>query len=300
MATKKYVGDGLMRNLVVRKSRPLLTLWASQLSLYAFRLLDVYLTKIDIHDEASRTVIFYKQELEQILDVDRIRTEELDKILDTLLEKVQIVDKINGIKAKIKINLFETATTLEDENGVKMVKMECTQTAKKYFFNIEQIGYLKYRLKHITPLKSRYSYVLFTFLESNRFRPQFEIKLEKLKKFLRCDKEEEYKGFKRFNDKVLKKAKKELEEKISYKFTYKTIKTGRNVTSIWFELAEFPYAEMNILPSTASENKKTKHFARKNKPLAEFENKSLDFDIRKLIKNRLLEDEDITLEDIRG
>ena len=47
-------------------------------------------------------------------------------------------------------------------------------------------------------------------------------------------------------------------------------------------------------------NKETKHFARKNKPLAEFENKSLDFNIRKLIKNRLLEDEDITLEDIRG
>lgn len=47
-------------------------------------------------------------------------------------------------------------------------------------------------------------------------------------------------------------------------------------------------------------NKETKHFARKNKPLAEFENKSLDFDIRKLIKNRLLEDEDITLENIRG
>ena len=240
MIKKMGKKDELMAELIVQKSRPLLTLWASQLSLYAFRLLDVYLTKIDMHDEASRTVVFYKQELEQILDVDRIRTEELDKILDTLLDKVQIVDKINGIKAKIKINLFETATTLEDETGVKMVKMECTQTAKKYFFNIEQIGYLKYKLKHITPLKSRYSYVLYTFLESNRFRPKFEIKIEKLKKILRCEKEEQYKEFKRFNDKVLKKAKDELEKKISYKFTYKTIKTGRNVTSIWFELAEFP------------------------------------------------------------
>lgn len=47
-------------------------------------------------------------------------------------------------------------------------------------------------------------------------------------------------------------------------------------------------------------NKETKHFARKNKPLAEFENKKWDFDdISKLIKNRR-EDEDIKLEDIRG
>ena len=315
MIKKMEKRDELMAELIVQKSRPLLTLWASQLSLYAFRLLDVYLTKIDMHDEASRTVIFYKQELEQILDVDRIRTEELDKILDTLLEKVQIVDKINGIKAKIKINLFETATTLEDENGVKLVKMECTQTAKKYFFNIEQIGYLKYRLKHITPLKSRYSYVLFTFLESNRFRPKFEIKIEKLKKILRCEKEEQYKEFKRFNDKVLKKAKDELEKKISYKFTYKTIKIGRNVTSIWFELAEFPTVKEIInMPAQTTEqpsqqhpqqpsqqNKypypKTKYVTPRKKPgLPAFEYKQWDFDDLRKIIDKTGEDDDDALD----
>lgn len=47
-------------------------------------------------------------------------------------------------------------------------------------------------------------------------------------------------------------------------------------------------------------NKGTKGFARKNKPIAEFEYQKRDFDdIRQLIKNRR-EDEDITLEDIRG
>ena len=300
MIKKMEKKDELMAELIVQKSRPLLTLWASQLSLYAFRLLDVYLTKIDMHDEASRTVVFYKQELEQILDVDRIRTEELDKILDTLLDKVQIVDKINGIKAKIKINLFETATTLEDENGVKLVKMECTQTAKKYFFNIEQIGYLKYRLKHITPLKSRYSYVLFTFLESNRFRPKFEIKIGKLKKILRCEKEEQYKEFKRFNDKVLKKAKDELEKKISYKFTYKTIKTGRIVTSLWFELAEFPTVK-GIINMPAQRTEQNKKQTQTNKPctsrkkpgLPAFEYKQWDFDALRKIIDKTGEDDDL-------
>ncbi len=48
MIKKMEKKDELMAELIVQKSRPLLTLWASQLSLYAFRLLDVYLSLIHI------------------------------------------------------------------------------------------------------------------------------------------------------------------------------------------------------------------------------------------------------------
>lgn len=96
--------------------------------------------------------------------------------------------------------------------------------------------------------------MLFLFLALNRFRNTFEVKVENLKKVLRCDKEETYDDFRHFNDLILKKAQKELAKKINYKFKYKTIKTGRTVTSILFDLSESPKKltkqQKNIIDTT--------------------------------------------------
>ena len=107
---------------------------------------------------------------------------------------------------------------------------------------------------------------MFTFLESQRFSykagKSFKVTLQELKRNLgltrtEASKEElaEYKEFKRFNDKILKVVQKELEEKINYKFTYKTMKIGRNVTHIWFDLDVF---NIMYITSTAREIKENK------------------------------------------
>ena len=53
-------------NLVVQKSRPLLSLWQSDFSLQELKILDVYLGRINSHDKEHRSVVFRKGELENI------------------------------------------------------------------------------------------------------------------------------------------------------------------------------------------------------------------------------------------
>ena len=103
------------------------------------------------------------------------------------------------------VTLFEEAVAEQDDYGLWQVKLECTQKAMKYFFNIENLGYLRYKLRCITSLTSRYTYIMFIYLEANRFRKSWDVPLDELKQILDCDKEETYKAFKRFNDLILKK-----------------------------------------------------------------------------------------------
>lgn len=220
--------------LTVQKSQPLFSLWRSELSLSEFKILDTYLSRIDSHNKEKRIVTFEKGELEKLLGVKRIRSEELDDRLRNLMTTIKIPHEDS--KGFTRIALFEKAEAIQDKNGLWQIKLECTRSAMKYIFDIEKLGYLRYKLRCITSIKSRYSYIMFLFLEHNRFRKFFEVDLEELKKILNCDKEDTYKEYKRFNDLVLKKIHKELNEKTELKYDYEPIKQKRKVVAIRFTI----------------------------------------------------------------
>jgi hypothetical protein len=219
--------------LVVQKSNPLQSLSETEMTLSEFKILDAYLSKIDTHDEEKRFVRFEKGELERILGVERIRQEELSKRLDHLFQVITIKDKYkrNGFT---KIALFEKAEAFQDDDGLWQVDLACTPSAMEYIFNIEVMGYLPYLLKNIIELTSRYSYVLYLYLEQNRYRKSWVIDIEPLQNMLHCT-AESYKAYKEFNDKILKKCQKELNEKTSMHFSYEPVKKkGRKYTAIRF------------------------------------------------------------------
>lgn len=221
--------------LIVQKSNPLQSLSETGMSLSEFKILDAYLSRIDSHDEEKRYVRFEKGELERILGVDRIRREELSKRLDNLFQVVTIRDdnKRNGFT---KIALFEKAEAFQDDKGLWQVDLACTPSAMEYIFNIEHMGYLPYMLKNVIELTSRYSYVLYLYLERNRWRKIWKEDIEELKKILNCT-AESYKKYKEFNDKILKKCHKELNEKTTLHFSYiPTDKKGRSYTAVQFTI----------------------------------------------------------------
>lgn len=219
--------------LLVQKSSPLFGLWKSELTLAEFKILDTYLSRIDSHNEEKRSVIFNKGELEKILGVKRIRTEELDERLKHLMTTVKIEDTTKK-KGFTRIALFEKAVVEQDDNGLWKVEMVCTPSAMKYFFNIENLGYLLYKLRCITLLSSRYTYILFLYIEANKFRKTWTIELEELKSLLNCSGEECYKKFKVFNDRLLKRVKIEMEEKTECRYSYEPVKKGKSVVAIKF------------------------------------------------------------------
>ena len=216
----------------IQKSRPLQSLSETDLTLPELKILDAYLARIDSHNSKKRTVKFEKGELERYLGVSRILQEDLKKRLRHLFQVVEVKDdnKRNGFKL---INLFEEAEAEQDEDGLWQIILTCTPSAKEYIFNIDNIGYLRYRLKNVVNLTSRYSYILFLYLLDNRFRKTWKVKLKDLKILLNCT-ADRYKQFKFFNAEILKKSQKEIHDKTDIEFSYTPIKTGRSVSHIEF------------------------------------------------------------------
>ncbi len=236
MARKKKVEviETLGKNeeqLVVQKSMPLFELWRSSLTLSEFKILDVYLSRINSHNPDKRMVVFGKNELEGLLGVKRIDAQILDDRLKHLMETS--VNLCPGNKKRVeRITLFEHAIAEKDECGQWEIRMMCTNAAMKYVFNIEKLGYLRYKVRCIVNLKSRYSYIMFLYIEHNRFRKTWEVGIDELKERLGCT-EETYKENKRFVDLVLKKVNAEL-SKTECRYTCELIKFQKKIVSVRF------------------------------------------------------------------
>lgn len=238
MAKKKkevpIIGLGNEDKLIVQKSIPLFSLWKSPLTLSEFKILDVYLSRINSHDPDKRTVSFQKGELEQILGVERIRVEDLDERLLHLGTPIKVDDTTAPNKKFARICLFEKSVAEQATDGTWQVELTASQSAMKYFFHVENLHYLRYKLRCIISLSSRYTYIMFIYLERYRFRGTWSISLDELKKILACDNEPFYNDFRRFNEKILKRVQAEMLEKTECRYTYTPIKKGRTVISISF------------------------------------------------------------------
>lgn len=243
MARKKIdpiVGLGYENKLTVQKSLPLFALWRSDLTLSEFKILDTYLSRIDSHKPEKRAIILEKEEIENALGIQKINNQDLKLRLKHLMGNVVEVPDKDEKKGFQLVTLFEEAEAEQDDDGLWNVKLECTQKAMKYFFNIENLGYLRYKLRCITSLTSRYTYIMFIYLEANRFRKSWEVPLEELKKILHCENEATYNEFRFFNVKILKKVQKEMHEKTECQYSYFPIKRGRSVKAIRFEVKTLP------------------------------------------------------------
>lgn len=231
--------DNLKDTYEVQKSNPLFSLWKSDLTLQEFKILDTYLSRIDSHNPEQRCVRFEKGEMENLLCVTQIKTNELKERLKHLMgQVVEIKDpqEKNGFNL---VTLFEEARCDKDENEQWQVTLECTQKAMKYFFNIENLGYLRYKLRSIINLNSRYSYIMFMYIESNRYRKSWEVGVDELRVILNCEKEETYSEYKRFNDKILRRCYEELKEKTELRYTYEPVRKGRKIVKIRFTVETF-------------------------------------------------------------
>lgn len=223
---------------IIQKSNPLLSLSKTAMTLPELKILDLYLARIDSHDEEKRTVRLERGEIEQALGVERILKKELEKRLQNLAQFVKVEDSIEP-EGFVLVSLFEKLKAQRDIGGLWQIELTCTNDARKYIFNVENIGYLRYRLKNIVNLTSRYSYVLYLWLEHNRFRGTWEVEVDELKAILQCT-ADTYNHFYRLNDLILKKCQKELHEKTDCRFSYEPIKRGRAVRSVRFTIETLP------------------------------------------------------------
>lgn len=239
--------------LLIQKSNPLASLSYTNLSLAEFKILDAYLARINSRDPTKRTVVFERGELEKLLEVERIRKESLDKRLRQLFQTVEVKDARQPKGFKL-VNLFEVAEAVPDEDGVWQISLTCTESAKEYIFNIENIGYLRYRLRNVVNFKSRYSYVLFLYLVDNQYRKEWSVDFKELRERLKCD-TDRYEAYKYFNDEIMKKCKKEITEWTELRYEYQPLRKNKKVCALKFTIVtiadeiEKEGEKLSILPN---------------------------------------------------
>lgn len=220
--------------LVVQKTKPLLSLSETSLTLPEFKILDAYLARVNSHDPEKRYVTLERGEIERYLGVTQIKMPDLEKRIKNLFQTITIKDpnKPKGFKL---IALFEKAECLQDEDGLWQVHLAASYSAMEYIFTPENIGYLRYYLGDVANLTSRYSYILYLYLENNRYRKSWQVSVSELKEMLRCT-ADTYSQFYRFNDLILKRCQRELNEKTKCRFSYSSVKRGRSVVAVRFTL----------------------------------------------------------------
>lgn len=218
-------------NNEIQKIKPMFyDLWKKKdnISMAELKILDVYMSAINSHNADTKEVIIDREHLNETLG-SHYTAEDLRNLFGKVLELVIRVEE-NRL-----ISLFSMAEIQKNENSEYQVKLVCSEPAQEYFFNLDKIGYFSYKLKNTLAINSVYSYLMFNYLEMNRFRTTWEVSVEELKQILRCT-DECYMKFKVFNDAILKKCYKELNENTSCRFSYETVKHGRYVQAIRFTL----------------------------------------------------------------
>lgn len=234
---KKVIVGNLSEDKVVEKSLPLAFMASVPFLLGELKVLDTYLSRINARDPEANTVRFLKEEYEELMGIERMRPERLNKYVKSMMSKVVTIRDPFKQGKITNYTLFEESVLDKDEKNQYYVDLTCTRTAKKLFFNIEKIHYIQYRLKNILPLNSKHSVFLYVYLLNNRYRRTWVVDLKELReRWLYCDSTFYANNYKEFRRDILDKALKEVNEKTDLNFKYTAVKTGRNVTAIKFTL----------------------------------------------------------------
>ena len=246
----KGIGNN-SEKMLVQKSNPLMSLSETSMTLPELKILDAYLARIDSHSPSKRCVQFEKGELEKLLNYTRMHRDELEKRIDNLFQTITIQDETKP-RGFTKIALFVKAECFQDDDGLWKVNLACSEEAMEYIFNVENLGYLKYRLRNVINFTSRYSYFLYLYLEDNIRKRKWEVDLEELKQILDCKAKRYNDEFKFFRAEILNKAQKDIIKNTDVSFDYLTIKKGRKVVAIQFEVERKPKIETTVEPTTKS------------------------------------------------
>jgi plasmid replication initiation protein len=238
--TQILVGLGDPKKLVIQKSKPLLDIVRIGLPLDALKLLDAYLAKIDTYKPDNKTVVFEVKEYEEMLGIQRLRTEVLDANLDKLLNHVITLKNTANDEDDdvIKINLFQMARRrINKETRMGEIVLVCNDVAKDFIFKLDDIKYIKYNLEDIIKLNSRYSYTLFLYLKDNLYKKTWTISYPELKVRLGCE-SSRYSMFSYLKNDILNPCKKEIESKTGVRFTFEPIRKNRSVIAVTFTASE--------------------------------------------------------------
>lgn len=172
--------------------------------------------------------------------------ERMDDVLDKLLSRVIHIPEKTGF---LKIGWVSSARYIEGEG---IIQLSFDKKLKPYLLQLKE-QFTKYNLFMVTSFKSAYAVRIYMLLKQYEKIGYREFDLDELKDILGID-SKSYDDFKRFRSRVLNQSKKEFEIKnkatggyqSDITFDLETIRTGRKITRLRFNIRKQNYQE--VLP----------------------------------------------------
>ena len=226
-------------NYIVQKSRALLSASDIDYTANQLKMIDTYLSCINSRDPENDTIVFPLKEYEKLMGVKRMRTHEVAAWLKTLSTLAITVYGNDDYEMNIFPLFSQLSTKIDSSSGERLVYLKCNSMAKPYFFNIEDKGYVSYRLSNVTSMKSKHSIHLYQYLKANVYRHKWRISLGNLKEMVLHIEPDSYQdNFKDFRVNILDKAVEEINRETDIKVKYKAITPAGKVSKIEFVVNE--------------------------------------------------------------
>ena len=146
MAKKKQENTIIEGNLDpkywVQKSDPLVLMRTVPFSLGELQILDTYISRINASDNTRRTVIFTKEEYEELMGLTAANYRALEKHTKGMLGKIVELQMPN--KDFLQFVLFTKAYYHKDKYGKPVIELTCTEEARDLFFCIDKYHYFRH------------------------------------------------------------------------------------------------------------------------------------------------------------
>jgi len=169
-----------------------------------------------------------------ILGVDKKSAlREMENVIRRLLSRIIKIETPNGWKMYQWVSLAE----VNKEEDTLLLRFH--DELKPYLLELKK-RFTSFKLQEVVLLKSVYAIKIYQLLAEyhNRKKITFEYSLENFREMMLGDKSKKYSDFKNFRVRVLESAQKELNEKSSLSFTFKSIRIGRKIGKIEFQIVE--------------------------------------------------------------
>lgn len=230
--------NNLSKNNLVEKSKSLVWAKFKDYTAGELRLLEVYLSRINPRDPESSLVKFTLSEYRDFLGIKRLDVRTVKPQINHFLGNVVSIpiDKEKGTFESY--TLFTKASVdIDPLTNSYMVSIGCNPELRPVFFNIAESGYVRYRLKYTSQMRSQYSIQLYSILRDwlNNGRSSHEINLFKLRDQLGVA-ENLYPVYKDFRRRVLDVAATEINEVSDLRVSYEPVIVSKKAVAVIFRV----------------------------------------------------------------
>lgn len=233
---KKDILD--VRNSLIVQENTLLRKTRFSLSTVEMKILIFAISKIKAEDTELNTIEIELKEFFEVVGIEPIGS--AYNYTKSIIKKLS--DKSYWLKTdKDTEVLFRWISEAEIKKRDGTIKLKLGKQLEPFLVELRK-NFTSYNLINILPLRSSYSIRLYQLFKSYCWLSYWEVSIEELKDIL--DVKNKYSNYRDFKNKIIYKSIEQINELTDLDIEIEEIKTGRQITHLYFKIYEKQGAQM--------------------------------------------------------